>query len=162
MTTALSLILALLAIVGGLTVVLTRDVMRLILGLGLMLLSVAGLFGVLGAPFLTVAEIFVYVGGVLVLFLFGIMLVHRSEADRPELGSRHDPLSFVLAAGSFGMILLVFEPLVGSTPLVALQPSMDALGATLTGPLLPHFEAAGVLLLAALVAVVAILGGDRR
>ncbi len=67
-------LLALLAIVGGLTVVLTRDVMRLILGLGLMLLSVAGLFGVLGAPFLTVAEIFVYVGGVLVLFLFGMCM----------------------------------------------------------------------------------------
>lgn len=162
MTTTLALLLSAVAVVGAIIVVLTKDVMRLMLALGGMLVAVAALFGVLGATFVAVAEIFVYVGGVLVLFLFAIMLVHRSDSERPELTARHDPLSVVIAVGAFSMIVVTFSPAVRSTPVVTIVPSMQALGEALTGPLLPHFEAAGVLLLAALVAVIAIMGGDRR
>ena len=46
------------------------------LGLGAFLLAVAGFFAYYGFGFLALAELFVYVGGVLVLVLFAIMLVH--------------------------------------------------------------------------------------
>ena len=162
MTTTLAYLLSAVALIAAVAVVLTKDVMRLILALGTVLVAVAGLFGVLGATFVSVAEIFVYVGGVLVLFLFAIMLVHRSDAERPELTSRHDLLSMVIGLGAFLMIVTTFAPAVRSTPVVAIIPSMRALGRVLTGPLLPHFEAAGVLLLAALVAVITIMAGERR
>ena len=162
MTTTLAVLLAAVALVGSIIVVLTKDVMRLILALGGMLVALAALFGVLGATFVAVAEIFVYVGGVLVLFLFAIMLVHRSEVERPELTARHDLLSIVIALGAFAMIVVTFSPAVRSTPVVTIAPSVKALGEALTGPLLPHFEAAGILLLAALVAVIAIMAVDRR
>jgi len=159
MTTLLFWALALLCWVGALTVILSRDVMRLALGLGVFLLGVAGFFALFGFGFLALAEIFVYVGGVLVLVLFAIMLVHRSTPGAPTLDSRHDLLALVACAGLFGFLLMFLRsiaPDISSASAVG----PDALGAVLLGDLLPQFEIAGVLLLTALVAVVSISGGD--
>lgn len=150
------------ALAGALAVVLTRKVIYLILGLGAVLLSTAGLFGVAGARFLAVAEVFVYVGGVLVLFLFSIMLVHRSESAEPSLESRHDFLSLVVAFGLFLLVVTAFTPAVEDLSVVSLQANTDALAQTLLGPMLVHFEVAGFVLLAALVAVIAILAKEDR
>lgn len=158
----LALAIAAIALVGALVVVMTRDVMRLMLGLGAVLLSVAGLFAVAGASFLAVAEVFVYVGGVLVLFLFAIMLVHRSDGDVPVLESRHDLLSVVVALGVFFMLVATLGPAARALDLAAIKGGTKALADVLLGSMLVQFEAAGVLLLAALVAVVSILGGERR
>ena len=162
LTTLLSISLGVLAFLGAIGVVITRDVMRLILGLGTVLLSVAGLFAVAGASFLAVAEVFVYVGGVLVLFLFAIMLVHRSEGTKPILESRHDLLSFVVAAGTFFMIVSTLGPAASKLDPSAMTAGVKALSDVLLGSMLVHFEVAGILLLAALVAVVSILGDERR
>jgi NADH:ubiquinone oxidoreductase subunit 6 (subunit J) len=62
------------ALFGALAVVFVRDVMRMALGLGAFLMAVAGFFAYYGFGFLALAELFVYVGGVLVLVLFAIML----------------------------------------------------------------------------------------
>ncbi len=150
------------ALLGALVVVATKEVMRLIFGLGTVLLSVAAFFAVAGASFLAVAEVFVYVGGVLVLFLFAIMLVHRAEGTRPVIQSRPDVLSLVIAAGTFFMIVSTLQPAVSTIEPAAMKTGVEALSTALLDPLLAHFELAGVLLLGALVAVVAILGEVRR
>jgi len=126
------------------------------------LLSVAALFAVAGAGFLAVAEVFVYVGGVLVLFLFAIMLVHRSEGTAPVLETNHDLLSLVVAGGTFFMIVSTLGPAASRLEPSALAGGVKALSDVLLGSMLFHFEAAGILLLAALVAVVSILGDDRQ
>jgi NADH-quinone oxidoreductase subunit J len=154
-------LLATLAIVGAGVVVWSREVMRLALGLGAFLLALAGLFALFGFGFLALAEVFVYVGGVLILLLFAIMLVHRSEPGAPSLSSRHDPLAAVAAAGVGALLIIVLRPL-ASIGLASASSSVDDLGSLLLGDLLPHFELVGVLLLAALVAVVAVSGGDER
>ncbi len=152
-------LLAALALTGALVVVLTREVMRMALGLGAFLLSLAGFFALYGFGFLALAEIFIYAGGVLVLLLFAIMLVHRSDPGRPTLETRHDLLAAVSAAGIAGLVSLALRPVVTATVSpVATGP--DELGAVLLGRMLPHLELAGLLLLAALVAVVAVGGGD--
>jgi NADH-quinone oxidoreductase subunit J len=154
-------LLAICAGIGALAVVMSHDVMRLALGLGLVLLSTAGFFVLLGFGFLALAEVFVYAGGVLVLVLFAIMLVHRGEPGQPSLEVTHDPLILVGCVGVFALLLAVLRP-------VALQlqtssgGSVDALGSVLLGDLLLPFELSGLLLLAALVAVVSVMGGDRR
>jgi NADH-quinone oxidoreductase subunit J len=150
------------ALLGALAVAATRDVMRLIFGLGVVLLAVTGLFALAGASFLAVAEVFIYVGGVLVLFLFSIMLVHRSEGTRPVLESRHDLLSLVVAGGTFFMIVSTLGPAASKIEPSAMVAGVEALSDTLLDSMLIHFEVAGILLLAALVAVVSILGDDRR
>lgn len=153
--------LSALAVVGALTVVLTRDVMRLALGLGAFFLAAAGLFAAFGFGFLALAEIFVYVGGVLVLVLFAIMLVHRSEGGEPRLESRHDLIALIACVGISAFLVVMLRPVApGLSP--ATGATLDQLGRMLLGPLLPQFELAGVLLLAALVAVVSIAGGRDR
>lgn len=153
--------LAALAGLGTVTVVLTRDVMRMTLGLGAFLLAVAGFFALFGFGFLALAELFVYVGGVLVLVLFAVMLVHRGEPGSPSLESRHDLLALIACVGVFGFVTLMLRPLAPSLGSVS-PTSVDALGDVLLGELLGHFELAGALLLAALVAVVAVSGGERE
>lgn len=148
------------AVFGAAAVVLSRDVTRLALGLGAFLLAVAGYFAFLGFGFLALAELFVYVGGVLILVLFAIMLVHRSEPGTPSLESRHDLLAGIACAGLFGFLVVALRPVAPS--LATADTSMDALGRLLLGSMLPQFELAGVLLLVALVAVIAVAGGEQE
>jgi len=155
-------LLALVALVGGAYVVLVRDVMRMALGLGAFLLAVAGFFAYYGFGFLALAEVFVYVGGVLILILFAIMLVHRTAQGRPDLESRHNVLLAIAVATFVSLLGVLLLPVAGKIGTAAGSLGPDGLSQVLTGPLLVPFELAGALLLAALVAVVVIAGGEKR
>ncbi len=155
-------LLAAVAVIGAAYTVFVREVMRMVLGLGAFLLAVAGFFAYYGFGFLALAEIFVYVGGILILILFAIMLVHRTEAGRPDLESRHDlllALSVALTSGLVGMLLLPAAERIG---VAAGSNGPDGLAKILLGSMLVPFELAGALLLAALIAVVVITGGEKR
>jgi NADH-quinone oxidoreductase subunit J len=158
-TTLLFASAALVAVIGAVTVVMTRDVMRMTLGLGGFLLAVAGFFALYGFGFLALAQLFIYVGGVLVLVLFAVMLVHRPEPGRPSLESRHDILIAVTCLGFVAFATKLFGPVLGSRPALA-SADVGTLGRLLLGDMLSHFELAGLLLLAALVAVVVIGRGE--
>jgi len=155
-------LLAALTLAGAAYTVFAHEVMRMVLGLGAFLLGVAGFFAYYGFGFLALAEVFVYVGGVLILILFAIMLVHRTETGRPDLESRHDgvlALSVALMSGLVGTLLL---PAVGRIGVAAGSKGPEGLAKVLLGPMLVPFELAGALLLAALIAVVVITGGEKR
>ena len=155
-------LLAALALAGAGYVVFAREVMRMALGLGAFLLAVAGFFAYYGFGFLALAEVFVYVGGVLILILFAIMLVHRGEGGRPDLASRHDlllGLSVMSTAGLIGLLLLPVAVRMGGA---AGSFGPNGLATVLLGPMLVPFELAGALLLAALIAVVVVTGGEKR
>lgn len=161
-TRGLFWLLALGALVGAGAVALTRDVMRMALGLGVMLLALAGFFAYYGFGFLALAEVFVYVGGVLILVLFAIMLVHRTTAGRPELESRNRVASIVTAAGLSALLAFMLRPASSLLEGTGSAGGPDALSRLLLGPMLLVFEAAGALLLIALVAVVVVGGGERE
>jgi NADH-quinone oxidoreductase subunit J len=76
--------LAALALISGFLVITRRNVVHSALALIVTLLSVAGLYLMLYAPFVAGVQIIVYAGGIMVLFLFVIMLVNieRSYNDR--------------------------------------------------------------------------------
>lgn len=160
MTLVVWIALAALTVAGALVVLLGREVTHTMLGLGGFLLGMAGLYAFYAVPFLAVAQVFVYVGGVLVLFLFAIMALRRDARGRFGLESRFDIGAASTAAALFVLFILALWPL---APAMSLTPratvGVDALGSTLLGGLLPQFEAVGVLLLAALVAAVTIVGG---
>jgi NADH-quinone oxidoreductase subunit J len=161
-STALFWGLAAVAVAGALAVVIVRDVMRMALGLGAFFLAVAGFFAFYGFGFLALAELFVYVGGVLVLILFAIMLVHRSSAGGPVLESRWGvgALATCVAVGSLLVAALLPVTSLLRADTVTVAPA--EFSALLLGRMLPQFEAVGVLLLAALAAVVVIMAGDRE
>ena len=70
------------AILAGLLTVMARNAVHSALFLISALLSVAALFLLLGAEFIAGVQILVYVGGVMVLFLFVIMLVNVGAEER--------------------------------------------------------------------------------
>jgi NADH:ubiquinone oxidoreductase subunit 6 (subunit J) len=68
---------AFLAIGGALGVVLLPNLVHCAFSLAVSLLGVAGIFMLIDAPFLAVIQVLVYVGGIVVLILFAIMLTGR-------------------------------------------------------------------------------------
>jgi NADH-quinone oxidoreductase subunit J len=159
--TVLFWILAVCALAGAAYVVFAREIMSVMLGLGTVLLGLAGLFAYFGFGFLALAQLFLYVGGVLVLFLFAIMLVHRSDAGLPTLVSRPDPL-FISASVALGLLCLAMLGPAVPKGATAGAGGPSQIAGVLLGEMLPQFEAVGVLLLVALVAVVLVMAGDRR
>jgi NADH-quinone oxidoreductase subunit J len=77
-------VFALAALVAGLLTVMARNAVHSALFLISTLVSVAALFVLLGAEFIAGVQILVYVGGVMVLFLFVIMLVNVGAEEREQ------------------------------------------------------------------------------
>ena len=153
---------AVLMLSGALSVVLTKDVMRMAIGLGVFLLGVAGMFLYYGHAFLATAQVFVYVGGVLVLMLFAVMVVHRAQGGRPIMEIRHDIGAAAIAIGVAAMFVLSLRTSVGGW-----LPEGGVAGTSIASELLGNsivvFELAGGLLLIGLIAVLVIVGsGERR
>jgi NADH-quinone oxidoreductase subunit J len=150
--------LAGLTVVGAVTVIATREIMRMLLGLGAFLLGVAGLYAWYGFELLAVAELFVYVGGVLVLFLFAITSMGRDREGR-SMERRLDIGALGISA-ALGVVLLVAlqDAMPASAP--AIGASVEDTATALLGPLLPYFEVVGVVLLIALAAALAIIGRE--
>ena len=78
---------ALVTVASALGVVLLRDVWHSALMLGVALLSVAVHYVMLRAEFVAVMQILVYVGGVLILVTFAVMLTHGESEDVAEVAS---------------------------------------------------------------------------
>ncbi len=94
---------------GGLTclsalaVVLTSNVVRMAFWLVMSLGSVAALFFLLEADFLGATQLLIYVGGTVVLLVFGVMLT----ASGPYLQIKTSPAELLLGGGVGGLLLLV-------------------------------------------------------
>lgn len=151
--------LAALAVIGAVVVLSAQEMMRIMIGLGAFLLGVAGLYAYYGFELLAVAELFVYVGGVLVLFIFAITSMGRDPENR-NVERRFNLGAAVVSAGV--TVTLIFA-LRGALPAVSgVTVPVETTASALMGQLLPHFEVIGVVLLIALAAALAIVGGDSE
>jgi NADH-quinone oxidoreductase subunit J len=101
MEPVLFLIYASAACGGALAVVLSQNVVRMAFWLVISLGSLAGLFFLLGAEFLGAAQLLIYVGGTVVLLIFGVMLT----ASGPYLTIKSSPGDYLMAA-TVGILLL--------------------------------------------------------
>ncbi|HYY96757.1 MAG TPA: NADH-quinone oxidoreductase subunit J, partial [Pyrinomonadaceae bacterium] len=91
-------VFALAALVAGLLTVMARNAVHSALFLISALVSVAALFILLGAEFIAGVQILVYVGGVMVLFLFVIMLVNVGAEERGRERIFNRPAQVVTSA----------------------------------------------------------------
>jgi len=98
-------VLAALAVASGLAVITRRNAVHSALALIVTLLSVAGLYLMLYAPFVAGVQIIVYAGGIMVLFLFVIMLVNIERSSKDRQFNRMWPVG--LAAACALMALFV-------------------------------------------------------
>jgi NADH-quinone oxidoreductase subunit J len=99
-------IFAIAAILAGLLTVMARNAVHSALFLISSLISVAALFILLGAEFIAGVQILVYVGGVMVLFLFVIMLVNVGAEERGTAAIFNKPPQ-VAAALIFSLLLVI-------------------------------------------------------
>jgi NADH-quinone oxidoreductase subunit J len=163
---------ALLAVLGALGVLLSKNPIRGAMGLLLMILAIAGLFLALHAQFLAAIQLIVYAGAIVVLFLFVIMLLGPSASTPNDERGR---IPRAIAAGLFGaggaaaMALLVLsapKPAGGTPPLLASVTndfgSVDAFGRILFTQGLIPFELSSALLMVAIVGAVAVARGRSK
>ncbi len=141
---------AMVAVVAGVAILLSTNIVRMAYWLIAMLISVAGLYFLMGAYFLGVIQILVYVGGVAVLMVFGVMLTSRQLAPKLRPG-RFEALwlTIVVAVLLVGLILSILRVRLAQSELAAGNSIAD-IGHSLLGEFLGPFELVSVLLLVAL------------
>ncbi len=101
-------VLAGLAVASGVAVITRRNAVHAALALIVTLLSVAGLYLMLYAPFVAAVQIFVYAGGIMLLFLFVIMLVNIDRSSKERQFNRIWPVGLVAACALLALFMSAF------------------------------------------------------
>ena len=142
---------------GALALVLVKNLLHAALALLATLLGVAAIYVLLSADLLAVVQLMVYVGGVLVLIIFGIMLMGTSATGAPLVESHNriwgSALFLVVLGGLLYVIVQAFVGLEDTRPVAWVEPASTVKPtgmALLTTYVLP-FELVSILLLVALV-----------
>jgi len=151
------------ALLSALMVVVARRIFHSALWLALCLLAVAGLFGLLDADFLAAAQVLIYVGAVVSLMLFAIMLTQRSVGGRLECHiTKHGVLPL---AGSLGILAALIHLTRTGFPSAAALPSSPMpttipIGEQLLTTYVVPFEVASVLLVMAMIGAIVLARRD--
>jgi len=153
-----------LAVISAILVITRRNAVHSAIFLVTALLATAGIFLQLGAEFVFIVQVILYVGGIMVLFIFVIMLVnldvslHQMQFNRMWLVA----LCLTLALGA--QVYMVFhyahrgmpEPIFEypAAPASALQPNSELIGQSLFSDYMLPFEIASILLLVSMIGAV--------
>ncbi|MCU0431235.1 MAG: NADH-quinone oxidoreductase subunit J [Cytophagaceae bacterium] len=151
---------ALLSVSSALFALFSNNMVHAVMALLGVFLGVSGLFVFAGADFLALAQLVIYVGGVLVLMLFGIMFTQRgSGATAPE-GRRQVWNALFLSSLMLALLAWLFLslPIPYHQLKLSSESSIRPLGQSLLSEFLLPFELAGLLLLIALIGAVHIAG----
>ena len=147
-------LIAALVLTSGGFAAFTRNIVQAAYSLFFTLVGMAGLYILLGSPFLAITQVIIYVGGILVLLMFGVLLTNR-PLERARRGQgRLYVVGAVVAALALAVVLL---RIVFATEWITGSAAVEPVGGTrpigrllLTEYLLP-FELAGMLLLLGLI-----------
>ncbi len=150
--------LAIMAVVSAIAVITRRNPVHAALSLIVTLLSLAGFYLMLYAPFVAGVQIVLYAGGIMVLFLFVIMLVNLEQNIREYQFNRQWMVGIVAAVALGALLLFVYRRGSGIfpqtyVPLVETQ-NTQQIGLALYGQYMFPFEIASLLLLVAIVGAV--------
>ena len=151
---------ALATLAGAWYAVSARNLFRAALGLALALFGVAALYLFLQAEFLAVTQLLVYVGAILTLIIFGVMLTQRiADPSTPRWNGQAGASAVVCAVLGVGLAALVLRAPWRAAP-VSVPVGLPDLGRTILGGYLLPFELLSVLLLGALVGAIVIARKD--
>ncbi|MEI4486539.1 NADH-quinone oxidoreductase subunit J [Frigidibacter sp. MR17.14] len=151
---------AVIAVVSGLMVVVTKNPVHGVLWLILAFLSAAGLFVLMGAEFVAMLLIIVYVGAVAVLFLFVVMMLDVDFAELKGELARYMPLGLLVGVVILLQLGLAFGSWEGSSAAMGLRAAPTPEGVTNTAALgaLLYDKYVFLFQMAALVLLVAMIG----
>ena len=155
---------ALSTLAGGLFTVIARNPVHSVLWLILAFLSSAGLFVLLGAEFVAMLLIIVYVGAVAVLFLFVVMMLNIDFAELRAGFIKNAPLAvavavillaeLVLGVGAYQVGAMDLGAPDGSAAPILGASNIENIGALLYSKYIFIFEAAGLILLVAMIGAI--------
>jgi NADH-quinone oxidoreductase subunit J len=152
--------LGVVAIVSSLGVVLQRNPVHCLLALIMTLVTIGALFLALDAVTVGFLQIIVYVGAIMVLFLFVIWLLNLQVEAAPPGGSLALKFFATIAVAAMAAeLFLFFSKTRGAMEAANIPPgygSIDSLAQSLFGQYLMAFESTSVLLLVAVIGAVAI------
>jgi NADH-quinone oxidoreductase subunit J len=155
-------------VVSALKVITAKNPVHAALFLVLAFFNAAGIWMLLEAEFLSIALILVYVGAVMVLFLFVVMMLDLDVAHLRSQFKQFIPIASLVGALIIAeMTVVLVRGFVGTTrPLPKMTPEGESntmsLGKMIYGDYVFNFEIAGIILLVAIVAAVALTLRRRK
>ncbi len=149
-------VVALAMVLSALFVVRAKNLVHAVLWLGISLAATAAFYGMQGASFLAGVQILTYVGGIVTLMIFGVMVTRRHEGSSVPSGHKNGFRALLTSLLFFGALAAAVQ----KTPLeprpgAALQTTPELARALIDDYVLP-FEVASLLLLAGIVGAVVI------
>ncbi len=165
-------IFAVVAVISGILVVANRNPVYSVLFLILTFFNAAGLFVLIGAEFLAMMLVVVYVGAVAVLFLFVVMMLDINFVALRQGFVRYLPIGAIVGVILIAELIFIFggwvAPKVDSAVLAAPTPALEqasntqALGQLLYTQYFYLFQAAGMVLLVAMIGAIVLTHRERE
>ena len=156
---------ALMTVASGLMVISARNPVHAVLFLILAFFNASGLFILMGAEFIAMLLVVVYVGAVAVLFLFVVMMLDVNFADMREGFRRHLPIALVVGGVLFVELVLIFS---GAKTTITIAPvegdrsNIARIGDVLYTDYLYLFQIAGIILLVAMIGAITLTMRQRE
>jgi len=155
-------ILATVAVLSAFMVVASRNPVRSVLWLILTFFNAAGLFVLIGAEFLAMLLVVVYVGAVAVLFLFVVMMLDVDFVELKQGFLQYLPFGALVALIMLAEIIFVGASWAATAGFAGAQPpeipvtasNIEAIGAVLYTEYVYFFQAAGMILLVAMIGAI--------
>jgi len=141
------------ALAGAVVVVFSRSIMYAAFALLFAFFGIAGFYVLLHADFLAITQVLIYIGGILVLMLFGVMLTNKVVSVDMKTGTLQTVPAMIVAAVVGGSLAGIFYSTWSTTEASppVMMTSTPGIGTLLMTSYLLPFEIASVVLLVALV-----------
>jgi NADH-quinone oxidoreductase subunit J len=154
-------IIAAMMIVFAVNVVRSSNVVHAALSLVAVMAGAAAQYLLLAAEFVAVTQVLVYIGAVMILFLFGVMLTRARVGRETDLNNKNWALGIPVALLMLGVMAFVLIDGFGDDHLEpAVQVPTGALSDSIFKPFLLPFEALSFVLLAAVIGAIVLARKD--
>lgn len=149
-------VLSAMLVASAMGVVLLSNIVYSAFLLGVVFISMSGLYLLLNADFVAAAQILIYVGAVNVLILFAIMLVNKRQPYQAlKMGALRNAVTAIVCVALFALLTVTVTSTTWlTTKIVALPSTLVVLGKHFFTDYLLPFELASVLLLIALIGAI--------
>jgi len=168
LTLILFIVLAAVAVASAVGLLVSRNTVYAALFLVLNFATVAVFYLLLGAPFIALAQVTIYAGAIMVLFLFVIMLLGSEKLPRGQVLPWQRPMAIILVAillAEAGFLLFqrlkLTATLANPEASINTTDSLRTLGMLLFNQYLLPFEVTSVLLLVAMVGVIVLTKKEK-
>ncbi|MCL6740042.1 NADH-quinone oxidoreductase subunit J [Sphingomonas sp. RB56-2] len=158
---------ATLTIASAVLVIFARNPVHSVLWLIMAFFNAAGLMLILGAEFIAMLLVIVYVGAVAVLFLFIVMMLNIDFAQLRSGFTKNLPFGLLVALVLLAEMIVAVSawkagPVTGNIqPAAGTQPNIEAIGELLYSRFLFPFEIAGLILLVAMIGAIVLTHRSR-